>query len=349
MEETRLSLKELADEFSINPSKVNSILRDKSIVGERDPEKNTMTFSYYDFQDALAEHDKKSEATSIEYAAELFKRILPELKETIAEVVKKEITLGIAIRDSKEARLVEVLSSVSQLVTENRGTLHFLIKTASQINNAGLLSMTSGGETSAFPTVGVSGARSSFGVETSVSKNPKKYMSDESHAMQNFGNHSQTNSVMSRTVAMAASSAQQEKHKGKSKEINKSEFQFAHEISPVFEQMVSINPDMPSNGLKVLNDYSDFIDSFLNMSNEERKTLDTHDLNKIEEILQPWEEISSDAPVFKTFYTALTNIRSWVDAKKEKLPPIIMFLSLNRNCPGFVSPMDFMLALGLDE
>lgn len=347
MEESRLSLKELSDEFCISPSKVNSILRDKTLVGERDPEKNAMTFNYYDFQDALADYDKKSEASSVEHAAELFKRILPELRDTIAEVVKKEVTLGIAIRDSKEARLVEVMSSLSQMVTEARGTQHFLIKTVSQINNASLLSIVSSGETS-FPTAGVGKAKASYGVDSTVSKKPKSYMNDESQVMQAFGNHRESSSVLGKTVAMSAAAKDEQKSSKKGHSPQR-ELVFEHEISPLFAQMVSSNPEMPSKGLEVINNFSDFIDSYLTMSNEERKNLDSHDLNKIEEILLPWEELCSDAPQFKTFYSALTNIRSWTEAKRDKLPPIIMFLSLDRNSPGFVSPIDFILAMGLDE
>lgn len=358
--EIRLTIKELANEFGLSTGQVSTVIKegDLEAVRENRDEGSAITFNFSEFQIGFVEREEKLKHTSVEHASELIRRILPEIKSTTAETVRQEINLGIAIRDSKEARLVELVGTLMQLVVENRASVNFLVKIASQLSNSLTVANLANSSQGTFPTLGVGRSKVSVGVDLAIPKNPKDDRDEINESiLADFGNHHEgTRAKEARTpprTAMRAASAR--KSAGGIENAlptavnNGVDDDFLQYQSPILKKMLPSEVPMSSDERAVIRAGLSFVENVLSLSNDEMRNLDTHDQNKIEELLKPWEVAVSDAPRFTTFFSSLTNIKEWVNAKSDKVPPLIMFLTLNKVSLGSISPLDFLLMTGLDE
>ena len=460
--EVWLKTKELSEMFGVAQNQLISIFHFGRLEPERG-EDGALTYSLEDFQQAYVDYQEKQKNSQLENAAELLKRIIPDLQQKVGETVEQRVVLLTALRDSKEAKLVEFLGTLSQMLTRLDSTLTYWVKLAAQLNNAAVA-----GLGAQMPTVGVNGSRWSLGVDLPVEKNlgrdplGSSFSSDLidkdlkdlaevasasaalGHGVEQAGGSSATSqsgrgevgsvgsgngslgggkglvgkstgasraearkgaglgdsgpspsspgslaapsrdsgrglalpggargsfsqvsiagaqeelvltprpAVSSTPTSSPLSPASPAASSASSSTVDASRGalgSWRSGRSPLFSTMLPPTVLLSPVQEKAVETHLSFLEHLLPLSEAELKTLASSDLSSIDEVLAPWEEQISDCPKFTTYYSSLSKIKGWVEAKYEKIPAMVMFLAVNRRSAGAVTATDFIYMNNLD-
>ena len=347
----RLTAKAYAEQHGVSGRDVVDVVSRYGIEAHRD-DSGLVTYDLDDLNHFMTQSLDDMRRRQRETELEFFRRLLPEIKATIAEsvreVCKQELTLAVAIRDTKESMLVELLGAQRAQVREIRGTIAFLTRLVAQVNLA-----TVAGAFSSLPTSGVNGFSESLGVDVplpggigfpSISENTRTNPKNRSS---NADSHlkDSSNSTQKAKRSAPASAARYPSPLTDQGTIYRDDN--GGQNSPLFRLMLPqlATLDQPYASPIVQNLL--LIEEILQMNEMDLARMDLSEKSAIDDILAPWNEVIADLPRFTTFFGSFSMLQAWIAEKGQEMPLLISFLALNRQVPGCIAASDFVDMCGV--
>lgn len=351
----RLTAKSYAEQHGISGRDVVDVVSQFGIEAQRD-ENGVVTYALDDLNYFMAKSVTEIRQRQRENELEFFRRLLPEIKasivESVREVCKQELTLAVAIRDTKESMLVELLGAQRAQVREIRATISFLTRLVSQVNLATVAGVFSG-----LPTSGVSGSSESLGVDAPLphgiefrpqSQNNSKMAANQQKKPKN---ESASSSNARSKDAGNISKKAQNNHNRSDHSPGESDIQLKNHVnsdsSPLLQAMLPQLTTLDQSCAAPIVQHQLLIEEMLQMSDLDLTRIDSDEKAAIEDILAPWSELVADLPRFTTFFGSFSIIQSWIAEKRSDMPLLIAFLALNRQVPGCVSAADLVDMCGM--
>ena len=351
-EELRQTVKAFSDQTGIASREVILLINKYQIEATRDSD-GSVTYSVADMMQTVEQAASETRARNLEHDSELMRRLLPEMSRNIAESVRSELLTAVAIRDTKEARLVELLSSLKILLLESRATSSFLSRLASQINLA-----TVAGMTAQLPTAGLKGS------QTSLAGEPRQDAFVSAADVPDSGKPSsggRTAAPSAQPVATKTSS-KETTVQGSHTQAKSPAAAFSHVSasgrtyidgvsadSEVFKALCFIPGDYRNKtGEEAIKKHVTALERIVEMTDSELKSLAEADKGAVSAVLTGYTADVSDAPKYSSFFGSLSLILSWVETKVERIPPLVLFLALHDKNPGAISAVDFLDVTGIN-
>lgn len=371
----RITVKDFAVQYGVTGREVIEVVNKYRLEPEREAD-GGVTYLLEDLVHSFSEYVSESGRRSKETEMEFFRRILPEIKNSIAEgvadIVRQELSLAVAVKDTKDSILVELLGSLRGLIRENRGAISFLTRLTSQVQLAAVA-----GITTTLPTTGMDGSPGSLGVDihlppaagiparvpatpigaptgssvgtTAPQGSPASAatLATPTHPKTAGGGQGPGRKPKGAASAPAQPAAKDagpggDKGKGAQAPTQAVTDGLAYEISPVMSAMLPNLGLLPPEKSGPLNKNILFLDQMFQMADYEISGLSSEEVEVIDEILRPWRDQISDIPRFTTFFGSFSAIQGWVSEKTPAVPLGVVFLALNRSRPGCISAADFL-------
>lgn len=329
-----------------------------------EPEKDSagsITYAVDDLVHYFSKHGEESRKRGQDNDLEFFRRLFPDLKnalvDSIREVLKQEMTYAVAIRDTKESMLIELMGYMKSTMRETRSSVAFLTRLASQINLAAVSGVASG-----VMTEGVRGQTSSLGVDVTAHGMGLASISDAEGYAEVSGSGStnkkgrdkkdleksgevvkaskQTGSKDKKDVGQKetgpASGSAMGPSTGGSPDLGEAS------CSPLFSAMVPKKYLANTAISAPINKHMLLLEEILQMSDLDIQRLNVDEKFALDEVLAPWEKMISDLPRFTSFYGSFSTLQRWIADKSSEVPLLIIFLAINRKAPGTIGAADFM-------
>lgn len=354
--EIRLTAKAYAEQHGISGRDVVEIVSRFGIEARRD-EDGVVTYALDDLNHFMTQNANETNRRQRETELEFFRRLLPEIKasitESVREVCKHELTLAVAIRDTKESMLVELLGAQRAQVREIRATIGFLTRLVSQVNLA-----TVAGAFGNLPTAGVSGSSISLGVDEPLPSGigfPSQSGNTNNKSVSRPARTESETKLKSKaqnkdpiSSSLATAQFRDHSHRAASGTDNSLTGEKNSDRSPLFLAMLPQIETLDPTYAEPIIKHQLLIEEILQMSDVDLTRINTDEKAAIEDILTPWSEFVADLPRFATFFGSFSTIQAWIAEKRHEMPLIIAFLALNRQVPGCVSASDFVDMFGVD-
>lgn len=378
----RITVKDFAVQYGVTGREVIEVVNKYRLEPEREAD-GGVTYLLEDLVHSFSEYVSESGRRSRETEMEFFRRILPEIKNSIAEgvadIVRQELSLAVAVKDTKDSILVELLGSLRGLIRENRGAISFLTRLTSQVQLAAVA-----GITTTLPTSGMDGSSGSLGVDiplppaagiparvpatplgtpatptagttsgtTATRGSPAVAATPvtQPHAKTAGGGQGPGRKAKGAAAASAQPAAKDAGPGGVKGDVGQAASEagsagpgsMAYEISPVMSAMLPNLGLLPPEKSGPLSKNILFLDQMFQMADFEISGLSGEEVEVIDEILKPWRDQISDIPRFTTFFGSFSAIQGWVSEKTPAVPLGVVFLALNRSRPGCISAADFL-------
>jgi hypothetical protein len=344
-----------AQSHGVTGREVVEIIAKYAIEPEKEPS-GAITYSVDDLVHYFAKYGEDTRKRGQDNDLEFFRRLFPDLKnalvDAIREVLKQELTYAVAIRDTKESMLIELMGYMKAATRETRSSVAFLTRLAAQINLAAVSGVASG-----VMTEGVRGQTASLGVDVdahglglaSISEASLKHVDlDDGQTIET--NKKTTGKNKSGKTTEVGKASKQPVHKDLKGGLQKDSGPMTNvdsdledaACSPLFAAMFPKKYLSNAAVAAPVNKHMLLLEEILQMADLDIQRLNNDEKFALDEVLAPWDKMISDLPKFTSFYGSFSSLQRWIADKSSDVPLLIIFLAINRKVPGTIGGSDFM-------